>query len=217
MSVTQFLIRFDGLISFYSAVSYWIMLGREAVLRMNGSNVRGWWFAHHLLGMLLSALSILWDKSEESGYFAIRKVLYPFYLYLGVVQILQYRYQMSRLYALRALNRIDPMETTNELAQNVIHHNLLFLLPFLIGAYALEFYVSWLIFGITRPCLLSRSVGGVYFILASGNTLTTCYTYYKKLAQKPSNSMAEKKSLLVREFSKSSDDLKAAAREEKLE
>lgn len=179
---------------------------------MNGSNIRGWWFAHHFLSMFLSGLMIIWDKKSE-GYPIVRLPLFCFYFYIGSVQVLQYRYQMSRLYALRSLSRVDPMETTNELAQNLIHHNLLFLLPFLLLAYAAEFYLAHLIW-VNRSGLDSLAIAAVYFILAVGNTLTTCYTYYKKMVitgnSRNKEIIGENSNmgrLLVRQFTKSAEDL----------
>ena len=201
---------YDGFIPLYTAVVYWIILGREAVLKMNGSNIRGWWFAHHILSMLLSTMMIIWDKNSPEYFSQIRSSLFLFYFYIGAVQILQYRYQMNRLYALRSLSRVDPMETTNELAQNLIHHNLLFLLPFLSIAYAFEFYLAHLFWIHTNgPATLTISL--LYFILALGNTLTTCYTYYRKISNcRIISRKAEggrNKNLLVRQFTKSSEDL----------
>ena len=202
----------DGVVPLYSVIAYWTMIAREVVLKMNGSNIRGWWFAHHFLSMFLSGLMIIWDKKSE-GYPPVRLPLFCFYFYIGAVQVLQYRYQMSRLYALRSLSRVDPMETTNELSQNLIRHNLLFLLPFLLIAYAAEFYLAHLIW-CNRSDLNSVAIAAVYFTLAVGNTLTTCYTYYKKVFLR-SKSMYirgdedthNKGHLLIRQFTKSAEDL----------
>ncbi len=182
------------------AVAYWMMLGREAVLKMNGSNVRGWWMIHHFFSMCLSAAVIMWSQRELA-----RKHLYPFYLYVGFVQLLQYRYQMSRLYALRSLSRIDPMETTNELSQLLIHHNLLFLLPFLLLAYAWQFYLALRIGLRMNGGVI---VGGIYLALGLGNTWTTLYTYYRKLILKR-ESKEQPRFLLTRHLTQSSEDLRA--------
>ena len=207
---------FDELVPLYAVITYWMMIGREAVLKMNGSNIRGWWFAHHLISTILSALMILWDKSSSSspspggGYLNVRSHLFLFYLYIGVVQVLQYRYQMNRLYALRSLSRVNLMETTNELSQNLIHHNLLFLLPFLIFAYAAEFYLSYQILMI-RSGPVTVAISFLYFTLATGNALTTCYTYYRKMCSRnvgwEGGEKNRKKNLLVRQFTQSNEDL----------
>lgn len=197
----------DGLVPLYAAVTYWMMIGREAVLKMNGSNIRGWWMAHHLISTLLSAMMIIWDKSRTGGYPQVRLSLFMFYFYIGAVQVLQYRYQMNRLYALRSLSRVDPMETTNELSQNLIHHNLFFLLPFLLIAYMSEFYLSYLIWK-NRSGPVSVIISLLYCTLATGNTLTTCYTYYRKLFNKSEGGeISNRKNLLMRQFTKSTDDL----------
>lgn len=198
---------YDGLIPLYSVIAYWIMIGRETVLKMNGSNIRGWWFAHHIISMILCAVMIIWDKRMEGGYQHIRTSIFSFYLYIGSVQVLQYRYQMNRLYALRSLSRVDPMETTNELSQNLIHHNLLYLLPCLLVAYVTEFYLAYLIWS-KRNGPASITISFLYFTLATGNTLTTCYTYYRKIfGNKRNAEETGRKILLVRQFTQSTEDL----------
>lgn len=201
---------YDGLVPLYATVTYWMMIGREAVLKMNGSNIRGWWMAHHLISTLLSALMIIWDKSKAGGYPQVRLQLFMFYFYIGAVQVLQYRYQMGRLYALRSLSRVNPMETTNELSQNLIHHKLFFLLPFLLIAYVAEFYLSYLIWK-NRSGPVSITISLLYFTLATGNTLTTCYTYYRKIFfntnKSESGSDVNRKNLMMRQFTRSSEDL----------
>lgn len=174
------------------------MLGRESVLKMNGSNVRGWWFAHHFLGMLLSVAVMMWPSRA-----AVRTPLYAFYLYLGFVQLLQYRYQMNRLYALRALSRIDPMETTNELGQNLIHHNLLFLLPWLLVAYGWELYLAWRCWRVAGGVL----VAVLYATLALGNLWTTGYTYYRKLSDHRRGITTNPRILLTRSLTRSTENL----------
>lgn len=100
------------------------------------------------------------------------------------------------------------METTNELAQNLINHNLIFLLPFLLIAYVAEFYLAHLIWK-NRSGPVSIAISLLYFILAIGNTLTTCYTYYRKAKKSGSKDDEDihGKNLFVRQFAKSSEDL----------
>lgn len=188
------------------AVAYWMMLGREAVLKMNGSNVRGWWMIHHFLSMCLSAATIAWPQRSQA-----RDQLYAFYLYVGFVQLLQYRYQMSRLYALRSLSRIDPMETTNELGQTLIHHNLLFLLPFLLIAYAWEFYLA---FAVGLRMRGGGLVGALYLALGMGNGWTTLYTYYRKLIGTKRGEVPRQRFLLTRHLTQSSEDLSITKKSE---
>lgn len=197
---------YDGLIPLHNVIAYWIMIGRETVLKMNGSNIRGWWFAHHIISMILCAVMIIWDKQGDGDYNQLRTSLFIFYLYIGSVQVLQYRYQMNRLYALRSLSRVDPMETTNELSQNLIHHNLLYLLPWLLFAYAAEFYLAHLIWS-KRNGPVSMTISFLYFALATGNTLTTCYTYYRKIFFGNKIEESGKKILLVRQFTRSAEDV----------
>jgi hypothetical protein len=144
----------------------------------------------------------VWDNANGQGQEGLMlrlsacplrfKMLF-FYAYLSVVQLLQFRYQMSRLYALRALSRVHPMETTNELGQqNVIHHRGLgFLLPWLGGAYVLEFALgwTWLWMGAGRSGedvhWEATVVGVLMLVMAVGNTLTTLYTFFRKMKPSP--------------------------------
>jgi len=169
----------DGLLAFYSAVAYWMMLGRESVLRMNGSNIRGWWFLHHCLGVCMSGLLIVMRKDEMwyGGALPLRVRMILFYIYLCAVQYFQFRYQQSRLYALRALGRIGAMETTNELAQNAIHHRLLFLVPWLLVAYAMQFALAT---AFARGRGDARLVGVLLVVMGVGNCATTVYTVHNK-------------------------------------
>lgn len=178
----------DGLLACYSAVAYWMMLGRESVLRMNGSNIRGWWFLHHGLGMAMSGMLVVMHKdaawhgrgADGTGTaLPLRVRMIVFYIYLCLVQYFQFRYQQSRLYALRALSRISPMETTNELAQNAIHHRLMFLLPWLLAAYAMQFALA--VSFVRGAARADRCVVGLLLlVMAVGNCATTLYTIYNK-------------------------------------
>lgn len=62
---------------------------------------------------------------------SIRTELLYFGLYLSGVQLLQYKLQVNRLYTLRALSRVDPMETTTDAENLHVPSGLVFLLPFL--------------------------------------------------------------------------------------
>jgi hypothetical protein len=118
---------------------------------------------------------------------------------------------MSRLYALRSLSRIDPMETTNELGQVLIHHNLLFLLPWLVVAYAWEFYLAWRIgWGMRGGAL----IGVLYLALAAGNTWTTLYTYHNKLWAARPESGEKERFLLTRHLAQSCEELSSSAKTE---
>ena len=72
------------------------------------------------------------DMACQQAYHRTRTLLITFSIYIAAVQALQYRYQMSRLYVLRSLAKVGPMDTTTESAQVHVKNNLAFLMPFLI-------------------------------------------------------------------------------------
>lgn len=105
------------------------MTVREHILVVNGSNIRPWWIIHHYLSIFLAGTLLIWPFGPT--YMSIRTELLYFGLYLSGVQLLQYKLQVSRLYTLRALSRVDPMETTTDAENLHLTSGLVFLLPFL--------------------------------------------------------------------------------------
>lgn len=120
----------DALSNFHLLYTYGSLTLREQVLRMNGSTLQLWWIAHHHLCILLSGCLLLWPAGPS--YLALRGPLLYFMVYVAALQILQYRYQMRRLYTLRALSRVGPMQTTTESASVHISSGLAHLLPFIL-------------------------------------------------------------------------------------
>eukprot|EP01136_Pigoraptor_vietnamica_P020799 Opistho-1_new@70190 len=105
---------------------------REHILLANGSRIRGWWLTHHYLSITLSAVFLIWPDSPS--YRAFRDQFLVFSIYLGCVQLLQYRYQIGRLYALRALGKTDSMEVISDTGGGS-NSGLSLLLPFLAFGY----------------------------------------------------------------------------------
>lgn len=168
---------------FFLLYVYSSMTLREHILQVNGSRIRGWWFMHHYLSIALTGTVLIWPWSESL--FAYRTTFLYYNIYLSAVQYLQYRYQMNRLYTLRALSKIGPMDITTDSAQVHVRNNLTFLLPFLLIAHLLQFYhayVLWIIWSspLTKewqPLFISI----LYCLLATGNLTVTLYTYFQKV------------------------------------
>lgn len=112
---------------------YWTVTLREHILLVNGSRMRPWWMMHHYLSIALVGTILIWPHSSVS-FQSFRDTFYWFCIYVSALQYLQYRYQMNRLYTLRALSKIGPMDVTTDSAQVHIRNNLTFLLPFLLIA-----------------------------------------------------------------------------------
>lgn len=68
---------------------------------MNGSNIQRWWTIHHFTSMFLTGL--LLTLPNDAVYAAFRPLYSYFALYLSIVQLLQIRYQIARLYAIVSL------------------------------------------------------------------------------------------------------------------
>lgn len=120
----------DALSNMHLLYTYSTMTLREHVLRYNGSTMPRWWIWHHYACVVLAGLLLLWPASRS--YYVLRDQLLLFMVYIAAVQILQYRYQMSRLYTLRALSRVSPLQMTTDTASVHISRQLIFLLPLLL-------------------------------------------------------------------------------------
>lgn len=198
----------DTATNFFLLYAYSTMILRELVLRTNGSNVRPWWIAHHVLCVLLTGTMLTWPASS-SAYLASRSSVYLFSCYITAVQALQYRYQMSRLYVLRSLSRVGPLDTITESAQVHVRNNLAFLLPFLALGYVFQGYCAWM-FGKFGFCggwgnvlpkantfrieeLHPAALSVLFTALLTGNLETTAYTIWLKVFSSPSSLDEERK------------------------
>lgn len=120
----------DAASNFFLLYAYSTMTLREHILRLNGSAMQAWWIWHHYLCVVLAGVLVVWPHGAT--YYRMRNHLLLFMVYIAAVQILQYRYQMGRLYTLRAISRVGPMQTTTDSASVHIFNSLGFLLPFLL-------------------------------------------------------------------------------------
>lgn len=162
--------------------AYSTLTMREYVLQLNGSAIKGWWTIHHLLSILLSICLLLWPEGQT--YQIVRAPLLLFRVYTAALQYLQYRYQMGRLYTLRALSRVHPMQTTTESASAHLFNGIAFLLPFVLLGNAAQFWVSYILYVAVCSCEWNEwqpiSAMFLFFGLASGNLSTTLLTVWHK-------------------------------------
>lgn len=136
----------DMMTNFLLLYAYSTITVREHILLVNGSNIRTWWIIHHLLCIFLSGTLLIWPASQ--AYHNSRTLLITFSIYIAAVQAMQYRYQMSRLYVLRSLSKVGPMDTTTESAQVHVKNNLAFLMPFLILGFVQAHYPLFVVYRI---------------------------------------------------------------------
>lgn len=123
-------VAIDYVINFLLLYMYSTITLREQILIVNGSRIRSWWVIHHLICVALTGTLLVWPPSP--AYLRSRTLTIVFNIYISGLQYLQYRYQKSRLYVLRSLSRIGPMQTTTESAQVHVRNSLAFLMPFLV-------------------------------------------------------------------------------------
>lgn len=169
---------FDFLLLYY----YCAVTLREHILLVNGSNIRGWWLVHHHLSIILSAVLLMWPSGPVFQVF--RTQFYYFSIFIGIVQLLQFFYQMERLYTLRALSKVGPMDVTTDAASDPIR-GLAFLLPFLVAVQLFQIYNGYTLFRLAQTpeghSLWQVWVcSGLFTFLGFGNLIMTLLVYIEK-------------------------------------
>ena len=175
----------DTLLNFLLLYYYCAVTIREHILLVNGSNIREWWLVHHHLSIILSAVLLMWSSSSNMAFQAFRVQFYYFSICIGVVQLLQFLYQMERLYTLRALSKVGPMDVTTD-AASVPIRGLAFLLPFLVAVQLFQIYNGYTLFCLTRTPEGHDSwkawiCSGLFVFLGLGNLVTTLWVYFEKI------------------------------------
>lgn len=189
----------DALGNFILLYSYSTVALREHILRLNGSAMHSWWLMHHYLCALLAAVLLVWPGCEE--YYRIRGDLLLFMVYIAAVQILQYRYQMNRLYTLRALSKVGPMQVTTESGSAHVYNSLGFLLPFIVLGHLSQLGIGWKFLRMFYERRIWSewqifAMGVLFIAIACGNIGTTLLTLWKKWKNRRS----------VGEFGQDTDD-----------
>ncbi|KAJ5068079.1 transmembrane protein induced by tumor necrosis factor alpha [Anaeramoeba ignava] len=174
----------------YLVYFYVTITVRESILKAHGSNIKMWWSLHHYLSITNSIILLLWPYSEIYKSFLTFFLFFSFYT--GFVQILQYYYQISQVYKLRALGQIRLEDTVNT-DSTQIHWfpSMKFLLPFIIvgqfwqlinAYYLISKYLT------TQNAEIHAFLSGICFLLMFiGNFVTTIYIIQEKFGKpKPS-------------------------------
>lgn len=168
----------DSLSNFHLVYYYSVLTLREHIMVANGSHIRAWWRAHHYLCVVIAGVLLIWPAGP--AYTGMRPHLLRFAIYLSGVQVMQYRYQMRRLYTLRALARVGPMETTTESASVHIKNDLAFLLPFLLLGHVWQFYLARQFWLWTGSGWHVTALSVLLLLIGAGNLSTALYTVYVK-------------------------------------
>ncbi|CAF0770671.1 unnamed protein product [Brachionus calyciflorus] len=179
----------DASFNFLLVWYYCTLTIRESILVVNGSQIKGWWQAHHFITTVCTAILLIWPDSESYQLFRQQFIYFSFYL--SIVQVLQCYYQNGVLYRLRALGEKQDMDTTMEGFQTWMTKGLSFLLPFLFFGYFWELYNSYVLFTIS----LSESCHEwqvtvlciIFLVLFCGNFYTTFIVVRKRYSTKISD------------------------------
>ncbi|BAM79918.1 hypothetical protein, conserved [Cyanidioschyzon merolae strain 10D] len=171
------------LLQMFIAYYYSALALRESVLVANGSNIRRWWRLHHYLSLVLAVVVLTWPDGE--AYAEFRGEIHFLGLYLSLLQILQARYQMSRLYTLRSLGKAGELDVANTDSPAQLHWgaNMSLLLPAILVAHALQAWTAVRAFQVyfKYPRVAQALLGGtITLITCIGNVVTTFRTLREK-------------------------------------
>ncbi|KAF8796995.1 ion channel TACAN-like [Argiope bruennichi] len=173
----------DAIVHFLLVWYYCTLTIRESILVVNGSRIKGWWRLHHFIATLLTGVLILWH--DGASYQLFRKQFMLYSCYSSFVQILQYNYQQGCLYRLRALGERHNMDITVDGFHSWMWRGLKFLLPFLIIGYTWQLYNAYTLYKIAVQFQGVEwqvpTAAFIFFLLFSGNSLTTAKIVHQKL------------------------------------
>lgn len=154
---------------------------REHILINNGSHIKKWWIVHHYICIIITGMML---TCPEESFSQIRSPVLNYLFVLSCSQVVQYQYQMRRLYTLRALKKADPLETTSEIVNMSLIANLWVAVFILVLFQFIQIYVSYYIYSlhlVYRWTHYQPVIGAVLIcVMAFGNMFTIFYTCYRK-------------------------------------
>lgn len=148
---------------------------RESILIANGSRIHGWWRALQFITTMQAGIIILWP--DGTSYTEFRGYFIMYTVYTAFLQYLQFYYQHSCLYRLRALGERYDMDVTLQGFHSWMWRGLSFLLPFLYIGYAFQIYNAHTLYQLYRKSETHEwqviFTSFIYFIIFLGNVVTT--------------------------------------------
>eukprot|EP00761_Pharyngomonas_kirbyi_P013277 gb/GECH01013304.1/.p1 GENE.gb/GECH01013304.1/~~gb/GECH01013304.1/.p1 ORF type:complete len:349 (+),score=63.76 gb/GECH01013304.1/:1-1047(+) len=181
----------DTIFQLYLFYFYLTLALRENILLVNGSNIKAWWINHHYVSLILVVTMLTWPGS--SIYAAFRPQFYIYATYAGVVQIMQYKYQMARLYTLKTLGKASVMDVANsDSAQVIVFRNFLILIPFVFVGHIGQLLHSFCLFrhwysaGFTITEWQVPALALLWGTVGWGNFYATLLVLLHKVKQRPS-------------------------------
>lgn len=172
------------LLQLYIAFYYSALALRENVLVVNGSNIKLWWRLHHMLSLALATCVLTWP--DGAAYAESRFAVHFLGLYMSLLQILQARYQMARLYTLRSLGKAGELDVANTDSSAQLHWSasMRTLVPFIVVGHGVQLWAALRAFNVFRrhPGVVQALLCGVLiFATFVGNLLTTARTLREKV------------------------------------
>lgn len=166
---------------------YSTLIIREHILLNNGSHIKEWWLLHHYICLAITGIML---TCPEQSFSQIRDVILKFLFLLSCSQVVQYQYQMRRLYVLRSLTKAHPLETTSDIMNVSLSANLGIAVVLLLLFQVIQLYVSYYIYSMHlahqwthyQPLLGAVLIG----FMGVGNIITIGYTCYGKIEKKKS-------------------------------
>lgn len=154
---------------------------REHILINNGSHIKKWWIIHHYICIIITGMML---TCPEDSFYLIRAPVLKYLFILSCSQLVQYQYQMRRLYVLRALKKAHPLETTSEIVNISFIANLWGVIVILVLFQFVQIYVSYYIYRLHVQYNWTNYqpvIGAILIcVMAFGNISTIVYTCYRK-------------------------------------
>jgi len=161
----------------------------------NGSHIHAWWIFHHYVSAFMSVTVLTWP-TESKYWVQFLPQLTAFFLYQGVVQFLQARYQKARHYARVAMGKAHAMDVSNSETLAEFHAGLWLVVIFAVGAHVWQVYNGYCMFAlllkdldVTQPWYRFREevqcvvVGCMFLILGFTNFAVTVQTLADKCSR----------------------------------
>lgn len=186
LSVITLFVSYKALDAFLQFLLVWYhctLTIRESILIANGSRIHGWWRALQFITTLQAGIVILWP--DGASYNEFRAYFLWYTVYTALLQYLQFYYQHSCLYRLRALGERYDMDVTLQGFHSWMWKGLSFLLPFLYFGYGLQFYNALNLHQLYQKTDEWQVIvtSFLYFVIFLGNLVTTTLVVIHKVRQ----------------------------------
>ncbi|KAG9509154.1 Transmembrane protein 120B, partial [Fragariocoptes setiger] len=186
VALTTLLLRYRALDAILHFILVWYhctLTIRESILIANGSRIKGWWRAVQFITTIQAGVMIVWPDGPMYNEFRSQFLLYT--IFTALLQCVQFYYQHSCLYRLRALGELYDMDITIQGFASWMWRGLSFLLPLLYAGYAGQLYNAYKLYELyQRPECQDWQVLAsclIYFVIFLGNTLTTTFVVQEKI------------------------------------